>query len=86
MTDQYDQRIDAMKARDHEPMMYWATASERGQITLAQMISIKWCEKQRTQADRNIDRLAAYKRKRAAYDRMMQVVTSALGSMGYEKA
>lgn len=51
MTDLYDQRIDAMKAREREinsrDMAFW----ERGQTI------------------RNIDRLAAYKRKRTTFER-----------------
>ena len=48
-TDLYDQRIDAMKARERRVVYAWGY----------------W--EQAEQDERNIERLAAYKRKRAAW-------------------
>lgn len=55
MTDLYDQRIDAMKAREH--------AEGLNLMTLAMC----WDTRSETQDQRNAERLAAYKRKRAEY-------------------
>lgn len=71
MTDLYDSRIDAMKARERaSPVAVWLAWKERDGWTNL----------------RNLDRYLAYKRKRTALDGIMKVVSSALGSMGYKKA
>ena len=72
MTDLYDQRIDAMKVE--ERLSEWHVTGTADRL------------KRTYQSARNIDRLAAYKRKRAALDKMMQGVGRVLWSMGYEKA
>ena len=67
MTDLYDQRIDAMKARERSGKIYWETASLYGQMTMTEIVGMKWSGRRYEEAKRNIERLAAYKRKRAEY-------------------
>ena len=55
MTDLYDQRIDAMKAVEYED---WHAVDVIDAIGMDRMLK---------QTERNPDRLAAYKRKRAEY-------------------
>ena len=66
MSDLYDQRIDAMKAR------------ERGSPRFPDIIKGQWWWRAFREPACNIERLAAYKRKRARYDRDMYIVEEAM--------
>lgn len=67
-TDLYDQHIDAMKARER-------SGEVRPYYCYPQGV------RDAIEAYRNIERLAAYKRKRARYDRDMYIVETAAGEM-----
>ena len=73
MTELYEERIDAMKARESVSggAVSWTVE--------------KWQSRVGDRERRNADRLAAYKRKRAALDGMMGAIGAALLTMGHKR-
>ena len=63
MTDLYDQRIDAMKARARAQSFGWDSLVLCGEGNW-----VHWDSRRGLERDANTDRLAAYKRKRFAYE------------------
>ena len=68
MTDLYDERIDAMKARERDGGVRWESTDLYGIMTLPEIIEMIWSGRRYEQESRNITRLAAYQRKRLAHD------------------